>query len=188
MFISEQYRRTMREMLISGWGKSAYKKAPHISELSYVLKVESMLDYGCGQGSLFLQLKKTGWWGLDSVEFAEYDPCVLSRSQFPTPADMVLCLDVLEHVEKEYLDHVILHTWALAKKYLLVSVSLCDADLILPDGRNAHITVQPEEWWRARFADLLRGASSIVDVRIADKSKPEWSFLAIRNGGNGVAC
>lgn len=180
-FISRTYREMMQEMRAEGWGKSAYKRAEQIASIASFLRVESILDYGCGQGTLLQQLGKIKWEGLNRIDFHEYDPCVISKNLFPVPSDLVLCLDVLEHVEEEFVDRVILHLWALAKKFLLITVSLCEADAVLPDGCNAHLVVQPKDWWDEKMRQLLKGRRIILDVSLADRHKPEWSFLAVKD-------
>jgi hypothetical protein len=106
-------------------------------------KCASVLDYGCGKGGL----KKA----LPAHDVREYDPAIPGKDGPPEPADFVLCADVLEHVEPEYLDEVLDHIKVLARKFVMLSPSTVPALKTYPDGRNAHLIVQPPEWWREQF-------------------------------------
>lgn len=180
LFISRTYQEMMQEMLAEGWGRSAHKRAERISILASTLQVKSILDYGCGRGMFLKQLEKIKWDGLGEIDFQEYDPCVSSRCKLPVSADLVVCLDVMEHIERKFLDKVILHLWSLTKRFLLVSISLCEADVCLPDGRNAHLIIESKSWWEDRFKTLLKGNEIILDLELSRYHKPEWSFLAIK--------
>jgi hypothetical protein len=56
-------------------------------------------------------------------------------------------LDVLEHIEPECLDDVLDDMKRCTLKGVFLSVSLVTAGKTLPDGRNAHLIVEPIEWW-----------------------------------------
>jgi hypothetical protein len=77
-----------------------------------------------------------------------YDPAIESFSQLPSPADLVICWDVLEHVEPNCLDSVLAHIKSLAiKSVYLVIATRADSSKLLPDGRNPHLIVKPAQWW-----------------------------------------
>jgi hypothetical protein len=65
----------------------------------------------------------------------------------PIPAQMVCCIDVLEHIEPEYLDNVLDHLATLTEAVALLSIHTGPAVKTLTDGRNAHLTQQPMDWW-----------------------------------------
>lgn len=102
-----------------------------------------MLDYGCGKGVLAEILS---W-----VKIQNYDPAVPEWAREPAPADLVVCTDVLEHVEPDCLDAVLDHLQRLTLKALFVEIGLVPAFKHLDDGRNAHLIVQPVEWWLPRL-------------------------------------
>lgn len=107
-------------------------------------KCESVLDYGCGKGGL----KRA----LPNHDVREYDPAIVGKDKLPDPADFVLCSDVLEHVEPHFLDEVLAHIHKLTRKFVMLSPSTEPANKTLADGRNAHLIVQPPEWWREKFS------------------------------------
>ena len=58
-----------------------------------------------------------------------------------------MSLDVLEHIEPECLDAVLDHMARLTQKAILLTVTTIPAAKNLADGRNAHLIVEPPEWW-----------------------------------------
>lgn len=147
--------------LPQGYGGKGRKWAPTVRYLVEHYRASSVLDYGCGQGSLVAALMNDqGESGLlSSVRFAEYDPAIPGKDQPPTFADLVVCTDVLEHVEPERLDAVLTHLRQLARKAVFLVVALDTANKTLSDGRNAHLIQQPAEWWRAK----VEAAGFVVD-------------------------
>lgn len=116
---------------------------------------KTILDYGCGKGYLAKTLPFPIW---------EYDPCVPGKEESPRPADLVICTNVLEHVEPDYIELVLkdIHRCTLMQGYFVIATS--SANKILPDGRNTHLIQQGMDWWRDKieiFFDL--GEKSIVE-------------------------
>jgi hypothetical protein len=120
------------------------------------LEINHLLDYGCGHNlSLRENLKPER-----PFTYQAYDPGVEEYSDPPTPAEMVCCIDVLEHIEPECLDAVLDHLEELTEVILFATVHTGPAGKNLPDGRNAHLIQQPMEWWLPRFTErwTLQGA------------------------------
>lgn len=76
-----------------------------------------------------------------------YDPAFPDLAKPPMPADLVICTDVLEHVEPECLEDVLDDLRRLTLKALFVEVATIEAQKHMEDGTNAHKTVQPMTWW-----------------------------------------
>lgn len=121
---------------------------PMLTALYLDYECESILDYGCGKGSIS-NLRP-------SLPINNYDPAIPEFSEPPEPADLVVCLDVMEHIEPEYLDNVLAHLQTLVKKVALISVSTRLAHKTLPDGRNAHLIVEEPEWWLPKFLNVFK--------------------------------
>lgn len=102
------------------------------------LGAKSVLDYGCGKGGLRAALG-------DIVR--EYDPAIPGKDSEPEPAQLLVCTDVLEHIEPEKLDSVLEHIRCLGDTILLI-IATRPATKDLPDGRNAHLLVRDAEWWK----------------------------------------
>ena len=133
----------------SGFGGKGRKWAETVRWLLRHLDAWSVLDYGCGQGSLALALTNPP---IPGVRVSEYDPAIPGKDHLPVFADLVVCTDVLEHVEADRLDTVLAHLKTLARKAILLVVNLGEANKVLSDGRNAHLIIESQEWWRAKIA------------------------------------
>jgi hypothetical protein len=106
-------------------------------------KFSSILDYGCGKGMLAKNLDFPIW---------EYDPAIPGKDACPRPADLVVCIDTLEHIEPEYLDRVLEDIYRCTKKIAFFAIGTKLAQKTLPDGRNTHLTVENKDWWINRLS------------------------------------
>lgn len=100
LLISDGYRETMRSYhnSVLHYGVGAGYYADIVLKLRESLKAESVLDYGCGKGYLGKALPFPIW---------EYDPAIEGKDECPRPADLLICIDVLEHIEPECLNAVL---------------------------------------------------------------------------------
>lgn len=139
--ISAEYRDLVSRMHAErrGFGSYSARHADLVTQWMRELGTGDVLDYGCGKGALVMALSCRG-----------YDPCVEQFSAPPEPADLVVCTDVLEHIEPERLDSVLEHIASLARMAALFIIATRPAKKVLPDGRNAHLIVMNAgEWQRA---------------------------------------
>lgn len=103
---------------------------------------EDILDYGCGKGTLSEAL---------NMDMAEYDPAIPGKDEPPGEHETVVCLDVLEHIEPEFLDDVLADIRRCMKRHGLLVIATRPAKKVLPDGRNAHLIIEDWEWWREKL-------------------------------------
>jgi len=99
----------------------------------------SILDYGCGKGEIKARMPL--------LPIREYDPAIPGKDAKPEPADLVICTDVLEHIEPPLLNSVLRDLARLTKRKLFFAVCTLKSTKTLADGRNAHLIVRDEEWW-----------------------------------------
>lgn len=126
------------------YGRHGHKWADQITALYRKLGCSNMLDYGSGKGSLKDALPR-------DFTVAEYDPAIPGKDGTPEPADLVVCIDVLEHIEPEYLDAVLDDLVRCAKIAVYLVADCKPAKKFLPDGRNAHLIVELPSWWLERL-------------------------------------
>lgn len=101
MLISERYLSLNKDLHDQGsYGRKGDKWTARVKQLLDQFKPDTVLDYGCGQGALSRSLDR---------HIAEYDPAIEGKNSLPAPADLVICTDVLEHIEPELLDNVLDH-------------------------------------------------------------------------------
>jgi SAM-dependent methyltransferase len=131
------------------WGSSAGRWRGHVLDLAHRLDAKVILDYGCGKGMLKVLTEKFGY------RVTEYDPGIPGKDGPPEPADLVACLDVIEHLEPACLTDVLRDIERLAKTGALLVIALYPAGEILPDGRNAHLILESPKWWCDKLAEVF---------------------------------
>ena len=126
-----------------------------IASLDFVLLVidmvdqlgaKSITDYGAGKCNLE---KKMIELGQSDFQYYPYDPAFPEYGE-PREADLVCCIDVLEHIEPPYLEAVLEELARITIKVGLFTIFTGPALKNLPDGRNAHLIQQPASWWLPR--------------------------------------
>ena len=151
MLISDDYREQQEQLHAAGnYGVTAAKYGRMVSDIVAMYGIQTLLDYGCGS-------KRSLVPALDcDVVYEGYDPGVAAYAGEPDPAELVVCLDVLEHIEPACLPAVLDHLQGKVQRFALLSVHTGPAAKTLPDGRNAHLIQQPMEWWFPLIAQRLR--------------------------------
>jgi len=144
--ISPGYRDLQRALHADprGYGGKGDRWAPAVRDMVARLGATSVLDYGCGAGSLKRALRPL----CDSaVRIDEYDVAIPGKDGLPSFADLVVCTDVLEHIEPDRLSMVLTHLHLLARKAVFAVIALRPANKVLADGRNAHLIIESADWW-----------------------------------------
>lgn len=139
MLLTESYREQNKLLHSDGnYGLKGHLYAPKVVALAQTIGTDDILDYGCGQHTLQRAL---------DFPIKEYDPCIEGFDSPPKPAAIVVCTDVLEHIEPDCLDDVLDDLARLTLVAGLFAVDTRPAQKILPDGRNAHLIQKPADWW-----------------------------------------
>ncbi len=158
MLISADYLDQNRQLHESEplYGVSSWKEVANVETLCRMYKTTDVLDYGCGKGRLADGLK---------IDIQSYDPAVPEFTKRPWPADLVICTDVLEHIEPDCLFSVLDDIRNLTRVAGYWVIATRKASKLLPDGRNTHLIIQPYEWWQRairqadfRIVNQLRGS------------------------------
>ena len=116
-------------------------------------KVTKILDYGCGKGKfhdLLFNNKNTPGSPM-GISIAKYDPAYIPYSVKPKgDFELVLCTDVMEHVQEDKVDEVLKDLFD-SGPYIFLTITCYAATQILLNGKNAHYTIKPPEWWKEKL-------------------------------------
>lgn len=147
MLISESYRTLNKQLhdTNASYGISGHTYAGLVEGMAICYQAKSILDYGCGKGTL----KQA----LPHLPIAEYDPCIVGKEATPAPADIVICNDVLEHIEPDCLHDVLADLARVTLKLGILVADLIPAVKFLADGRNAHILLGTDVFWREAISE-----------------------------------
>lgn len=159
-------------------GVNLLMHSQRLREIVSLTNARTLLDYGAGKGLGWSQPVSTqdgqtypellSFLGLASKHC--YDPCYEPFAQLPTGErfDGVVAMDVLEHCPEEDMQWILDEIFSFANKFVFASIACYPARKTLIDGRNAHATVRPAEWWEELIDNV---ASHHPDLR--------WEFLII---------
>jgi hypothetical protein len=133
------FQNKMLHSMDPSYGCSAANYITMVRDLYNNSGFKTLLDYGCGKGTLSRGLDFPIW---------EYDPAIEGKDQVARPADLVVCIDVLEHIEFDYLDYVLKDLKRCTNKLCFATICSVPSSKVLSDGRNAHLIQQDIDWWR----------------------------------------
>lgn len=148
MTISEKYRSEQQKLHENPrYGVASLGYVPLVRSLVQFGRCRSLSDFGAGKCKLRSALDDA----LAGVDYLPYDPAFPHYGP-PMPADLVTCIDVLEHVEPELLDTCLDALASITRRLALITVHTGPAKKTLSDGRNAHLTQEPAGWWLPKLA------------------------------------
>jgi len=146
--VTEQYRAQLKQLHDQnenfGVGSVTAKHYPLIARLVEKKGYQSVLDYGCGKGHFIEYVSQK----LPLLVVHGFD---VANEAYPTmpeePVDLVVSLDVMEHVEFGMLSNVLSEIRSVTRKAFICSIANYPAAKTLADGRNAHVTQLPFGQW-----------------------------------------
>lgn len=154
--ISPEYTEENRKLHErAGYGSSGHYWLGHVLELADIIGAKSVLDYGAGKATLGPYVQRYG------LDYLPYDPATypeVPKGKF----DLVVCLDVLEHLEPEARFDVIEHIGQITGKLFLCVVNTRPSSKVLSDGRNAHLIQEDWSLWKRH---LHKGVFRTVRIR-----------------------
>ncbi len=145
-------------------GKSTLDFAKLIKDIIKKNQIKTMLDYGCGKGFFYSNpfnihdqeiVSLKDYWKID-IDL--YDPCYEKNSflEETKKYDLVISIDVLEHIPSQDIDWVLEKIISKAKKYVFINVACYSAEALLPNEKNAHINVNDYNWWNNKILKLKK--------------------------------
>lgn len=145
MLITPEYRELNRQLheTNGSYGTSGANWREAVRELSEYGR-RNILDYGCGRCTLSKALGP-------AYCVTNYDPCIEGLDTPPEPHDVVVCGDVMEHVEPDLVMNVLQDVRRLMKVRGLFVIGMIPARKTLADGRNAHLSLHSHSEWVAKL-------------------------------------
>lgn len=161
--LSDEYKALLTEMhaVDKKWGDGAFGFAQRIHTFAHVTKSKTVLDYGCGKRTLEHGLRHIN----SHLRVVPYDPGIPEIADNRKPCDMVVSLDVIEHIEPDYLDLVMQDIKNLAGRAVYLHIATTPARQILPDGRNAHLIVWEYPRWRKYLRDWWGDEIEVINYK-----------------------
>lgn len=148
MGTSPEYQRLIRELHDREDSFGAGNHVLTVAQLIKKLNIRSVTDYGAGKMRLAEVLRKE--FALE-FDYFPFDPAFPEYGSAKT-AELVCCIEVLEHVEPDFIDSVIEELAQITIKWGFFTVSCGDSSKFLADGRNAHILQRPISWWLTKLS------------------------------------
>jgi predicted TPR repeat methyltransferase len=159
MLYTEHYQQLLiNEHIRRPWGVEGQTHHARILELYHEYHCDSILDYGCGQGLLSQRIGNL-------VTVVNYDPGIPAYTHLPLPADLVVCADVLEHIEPECLHHVLTHIHSVTVNVAFFTICSIASKSTFPDGQNLHLIQQDQSWWLdqlSQYFNIIQHTNSLV--------------------------
>ena len=170
--ISNEMKEQNRLLHKEDWsfGIGGKKIAPKLVSWIKEYNIKSILDYGCGKGTLKAQFFKKNPIYKEKIRWQNYDPGFEIYDNLPKPADLVIVRDVMEHIEEDKIDANLEYIHSLTKKLVWFMIPKDSSTKKLSDGRNAHITQEPAEWWIKKIETRFE---------IIQKVKPHHHFKSL---------
>lgn len=181
---SSMYRTLHERKAKAFMGKSIKAGLPHIVRLVEETKPRRLLDYGCGKGFQYHDLKVHQQWG--GMKPYLYDVGVHRYSLRPNGAfDGVICTDVMEHIAEADVQAILQDIFSFVPERRDGGVSFAFFWIAcrparrktLPDGRNVHLTVQPPAWWQQQF-DSFKRDRLILEVHYDEEGEGDITVPA----------
>lgn len=144
--ITKEYQEQMQHVnmttTMGSQGRSSNPRMHYYPEFFKRYNIKTALDFGCGMGAFTNAVRNLG------IEAEGYDPCIPQFNVMPEDTfEAVISNDVMEHVEPEMLADTLKMLSGKFTKAIYLNICCRPARQFLPDGRNAHLIIKPEEWW-----------------------------------------
>ena len=153
------------------------RSIPEALDIQSNFKFKTCVDYGCAKGFLVNALRIVGCdaWGEDISEYAVENchPNVRDYVSLPNDKqyDLLICKDVLEHVEVEDIPSVLQKFKKKSKQFFFV-IPLGDDDRFRIREYEVditHVTKKDEEWWIKMFEsqglELVKFSYSLGSIK-----------------------
>lgn len=140
----------------------------------------SLLDYGCGKGTFLREMSQSG-----RFRFVRgYDPAVTAFKLRPSQIyDLVVCLDVLDQAEDEFVEPIIEDVAQFAGRLAVFDV------ITVQTPRLTHLNPRSAATWKAIIGRRMSVEEVIVREATEDELRegacPERTIIVASRGNRG---
>ena len=161
MIITKTYQEQVKKMHNGEAKKIGFgvKPPPKLIELLNNNQCQTILDFGCGKGTMMSEVQKK----FPNKTRIGYDPGVEKHNSYPEKVDFIYSVDVIEHIEPEFLDNVIERLFQTADLQYH-NIACHPAKKKLPDGRNCHLTIEPPSWWESKIRQIIGNRADVIYI------------------------
>ena len=166
-------------------GLSTISFAEILKKIILKNKCKTLFDYGSGKGDRYFKHSEFAgktfpplkeYW---NVEASLYDPGIMPVKPKNKKFDIVISIDVLEHIPFEDLNWVINEIFEYAKDIVFLNIACYPAKALLPNGKNAHVSVFDPWWWSgyiSAIASKYELKTFLVCTYFKNKKKTYFSY------------
>ncbi len=175
-------------------------KAEVLNRIVAEYQIESVIEFGCGDGNQLSSAEYPRYLGMDvsataiehcrkcfahdkTKEFQHYIPHEFDDDDPRLCADLVMSLDVIYHlVEDEVFETHLRHLFGTAERFVVIYSSNCDEAQLLPHVRHRRFTDFVEENFPTwRLTEQIPNRYPFVASRPDDTSKADFFIYAKMN-------
>lgn len=140
------------------YGNGAHELMEYILPFIVELKPQSILDYGAGKSDFVMDISSY----VNDCQGYKFDPAIKDIAVLPKDkVDLVINTDVMEHIPEENIEATLEKISRISQNvYFNICTTLSDE--ILPNGKNAHITIKPPEWWQKKIEKFFPAAYPVI--------------------------
>jgi 2-polyprenyl-3-methyl-5-hydroxy-6-metoxy-1,4-benzoquinol methylase len=173
--LNDLYRRGWYETKEISYQQIECEEGPFAKRLadwiSCSLEPLTVLDVGCGPGTYVRALREMGVdaMGIDTDERVVGQEYLLQQSLFDTKlqAELVLCLEVAEHIDENKADAVVKSIVGTVEPGGMLIWSAAHPG----QGGTGHINCQPKAYWDAKFKEAGLERNETMEARLLDHIK-----------------
>ena len=151
----------------------------NIQDLSMEHENVIIQDFGCGKAWPYRKRFIHRLWNAEKILL--HDFAIPEYEKRPEVGDFnaIVSCDVLEHIPEEELDEVFQYWYSNPNmKFVFCTIAGYPARATLDDGRNAHVTLKPKEWWIEKIRKYANCKTEIIYMpKIGGQSKSERIIL-----------
>jgi hypothetical protein len=176
-------------------GGSLKRHCDEVAKLVRETGARTILDYGAGKGALYHTypgeaadgpVKSQPRW--PGVKVTCYDPGYLPFSApYEGRFEGVISTDVLEHIPEEDVPWVLDDLFAAAERFVYAVAACYPARKVLPNGENAHITLQAPTWWKGQLELAARRHPGVRWVLCTEEKPVLGRRRRLFSGGGNLA-